>query len=298
MGDKAVVAVRSSAVRSESTYTTNLKYTYKDISLERLADDSGWKTSGLGSTGGKYCDWVANATTFSTDFKDALDLVSYGTTVEYLKYDKWEKNSIDVPVITSSPVLKDDKVYIAWRGGNGTFDWFHAAAETQNAAELFQLALDDHSVAGGTPINNSQEFVASTYKKDYTIHTALTNDLTTLLQPTIGASNWTLAQGALVGTNYTGAGLDDYHFVKAHYEFDNPATPADETGTIKVELKGQVAKYLKIAAGSTVDAITFEKISGIASQTQNWDGTIEITGYDVFGVGHTYQIPVVLLYNF
>ena len=297
-GDKAVVAVMPKAVRDAATYTTNLKYTYKDISLERLADDSGWKTSGLGSTGGRYCDWVANATTFTTDFKDALDLVKYGTTVEYLKYDKWEKNAIGKDVVMGQPTVTDDKVYIAWRGGNGTFNWHTAAAETQNPAELFQLAMDDHTAAV-VGEDNSKVFVPSIYTKDYTIHTPLTNDLTTLLQPTMSMSKWTLAQGALVGTNYTGAGLDDYHFVKAHYEFDNPETAdVDETGTIKVELKGQVAKYLKIAAGSTVDAITFEKISGIASPTQNWDGTIEITGYDVFGKGHTYQIPVVLLFNF
>ena len=115
----------------------------------------------------------------------------------------------------------------------------------------------------------------------------------------MSTSQWTLAQGALVGTNYTGAGLDDFHFAKAHYQFDNPATAdVDETGTMKIELKGQVAKYLKVVAGSTVDNVTLEKISGIASPTQNWDGTIEITGYDVFGKGHTYSIPVVLLFKY
>ena len=67
---------------------------------------------------------------------------------------------------------------------------------------------------------------------------------------------------------------------------------------MKIELKGQIAKYLKVVKTSTVDNVVLEKISGIASPTQDWDGTIEITGYDVFGKGHTYSIPVVLLFNF
>ena len=291
-GDQAVVAVMPKAVRDDAKYTTNLVFTYKNISATPKKITDGvitWNPSN---------DLERNATTFQTDFKDALDLVTYGTTVEYLKYDQWEKNAILVDVVTAQPVKTDDKVYIAWRGGNGTFNWHTAAAETQHKAELFQLGLDDHTqaVVGAA---NSKVFVPSTYEKDYTIHGTISDEVGTFLKPLIGPSAWTLAQGALVGTNYTGAGLDHYHFDKAHYQFDNPeTTDVDETGTMKIELKGQVAKYLKVVSGSTVTAITFEKISGIASPTQNWDGTLEVTGYDVFGKVHTFVLPIVLLYNF
>ena len=292
-GDKAVVAVMPKAVRDDAKYTTNLVFTYKNISATAKKIEDGvitWNASN---------DLERNATTFNTDFKDALDLLNFSTEVEYLKYDKWEKTATDAHVVTAVLSKSDANVYIAWKGLNGTFDWSTALAETQNGATpvFFQLAVDDHT-KGVVGDYNSEHFVASTYEKDYTISTAPTNNLTTFLQPRIRTAEWTLAQGALVGTNYTGAGLDGWYYVKAHYSFDNPETAdVDETGTIKIELKGQIAKYLKVVKTSTVDNVVLEKISGIASPTQNWDGTIELTGYDVFGKGHTYSIPVVLLYN-
>ena len=293
-GDQAVVAVMPKAVRDENKYTTNLVFTYKNISATAKKIEDGvitWNPSN---------DLERNATTFQTDFKDALDLMTYTSEVEYLKYDKWRTTELpSVYVVDKTLTKKDANVYIAWKGLNGTFDWSTALAETQNGATpvFFQLAMDDHSSAVVGDYN-SQHFVESSYTKDYTICSAPTNDITSFLKPNMNTSTWTLAQGALVGTNYTGAGLDTPNFLKAHYEFDNPETAdVDETGTMKVELKGQIAKYLKVVKTSTVDNVVLEKISGIASPTQDWTGTIEITGYDVFGKGHTYSIPVVLLYN-
>ena len=295
-GDQAVVAVMPKAVREDGTYTTNLKYTYKNISLTWNDQTKAWNTN---AAAGDY-DWIANATTIQTDFKDALDLVKYTTEVEYLKYEKWRTTELPtVYVVDQTLTKKDANVYIAWKGLNGTFNWSTAFAETQNGATpvFFQLAMDDHTAAV-VGESNSQHFVASTYPKDYTICTAPTNDISSFLKPVIGTADWTLAQGALVGTNYTGAGLDDYHFAKAHYQFDNPATgDVDETGTMKIELKGEVARYLKVVTGSTVDNVTLEKISGSASPYDYHHGTIDITGYDVFGKGHTFSIPVVLLYD-
>ena len=294
-GDQAVVAVMPKAVRDDAKYTTNLVFTYKNISATAKKIEDGvitWNPSN---------DLERNATTFDTDFKDALDLVSYTTEVEYLKYEKWRTTELPtVYVVDQTLTKKDANVYIAWKGLNGTFDWNTALAETQNGATpvFFQLAMDDHTSAIVGDYN-SQHFVANSYEKDYTICTTPTNDISSFLKPVMGVSEWTLAHGALVGTNYTGAGLDDYHFAKAHYQFDNPETAdVDETGTMKIELKGQVAKYLKVVKTSTVDNVVLEKISGIASPTRNWDGTIEITGYDVFGKGHTYSIPVTLLYRY
>ena len=299
-GNWAVVGVRAKAVREDAKFDSELNYTYPNISLTWNNTTKAWNPNH---------DLVRTAWTFKTDFKDAMDLLTYSTNNTYLVYDQWAKNAIDVPTITGQKYLQDANLYLDWLGTNGGTNLATYAANTDFNANLFRLALNDkRESAVGTAA--SQTFNPNTYKmlEDGTWSTGYSN-LLLFLRPTITDHDKVLAENKSMVTNiYNGAGIDrdvaaggnGFVFNENYYKFDDPNRKATDpvVNAMKIKLSGDITTYLKVSASTTSPTnLILQKIGGIADPKVNITGNIELSGFDVYGKKHIFNIPVTILFN-
>jgi len=304
VADNGVMAVMPKAVREDAQFNSELKYTYKNVSATNKWDNGTlvWTHRG---------DLDRNANTFKTDFKDAMDLLTYTTESAYLGYDVWTLNNINVPTISDHKYLWDANLYIDWLGTNGGINLAVFAANTDFNANLFKLGyVDKRASVVGTAA--SQAFNLNTFDKFASLGTG-TNNLISFLAPTITAPNKVLAENKQMIANIcNGAGVDrdnagdgafgnsnKFAFNENHYKFDDPNRKATDpvVTAMKIELEGAITTYLKVSTTATPTALTFQKIGGVQDPHQNITGNIKLSGFDVFGKKHIFNIPVVIIYN-
>jgi hypothetical protein len=302
--DNGVMAAMPKAVREDAQFNSELKYTYKNISATNK-----WNNNVLTWTRG---DLDRNANTFKTDFKDAMDLLTYDTRRWYLTYDVWAKNDIDVPTITGSKTLYDENVYIDWLGTNGGTNLATFAGNTDFNANLFRLGQTNMRTSSGVATATSQAFNPNTYDK-FAVLGAGSSNLIKHLITRISDSDKVLAENKQMIANIcNGAGVDrdnaadgafgnsnKFAFNVNHYKFDNPNRKATDpvVTDMKIELEGAITTYLKVSPTATPTAMVFQKIGGVQDPHVNVPGNIKLSGYDVFGKLHVFNIPVVILFN-
>ncbi len=298
-GNWAVVGVRAKAVREDNKFDSELNYTYPNISLTWNNNTKAWNTNH---------DWVRTAWTFKTDFKDAMDLLTYTTNQSYLYYDVWALNSINVPHIVDTKALTDANLYIDWLGTNGGTNLATFAANTDFNANLFHVGFVDKSTAGGATDAVSQAFNPNTFDKFSTLESGSSN-LIGFLRPNISDHDKVLAENKSMVTNiYNGAGIDrdvaaggnGFVFNENYYKFDDPNRKATDpvVNAMKIKLSGDITTYLKVSASTTSPSnLILQKIGGIADPKVNITGNIELSGFDVYGKKHVFNIPVTILFN-
>jgi hypothetical protein len=297
-GNWAVVGVLPKAVREDKKFDSELNYTYPNISLTWNDAAKAWNTNH---------DLVRTAWTFKTDFKDAMDLLTYTTKQTYLVYDVWAKNAIDVPHITGTEYLEDATLYLDWLGTNGGTNLATYAANTDFDANLFHLGLvDKRDATIGTPA--SQAFNPNTFDKFASLGTG-SNNLLLYFLPSITDHDKVLAENKSMVTNiYNGAGIDrdvaaggnGFVFNENYYKFDDPNRKATDpvVNAMKIKLSGDITTYLKVSASTTSPSnLVLQKIGGIADPKVNINGNIELSGFDVYGKKHIFNIPVTILFN-
>ena len=320
VADNAIVAVKAKAVREDKTLNSKLKYTYVGISarIKAVATD--------GTVTWEGWDLVKNANDFKTHFADAMDLLTYGTTRTYLSYDIWQEQGTGgtLPAIkTGTNQLTDANLYIDWLGTCTGQNWVTQVQDVDPAVTnvLFQLSNTDKREAAVGTIP-SQSFNPNTYSKFNA--TALagalkSSNLKNFLTASISASNKVLAENKQISgsTNVNGAGIDrdratdgittssnlninratKFAFNENYYKFDNPATATVVENAMKIELSGAITTYLKVSPNATPSNMILQKIGGVQDPHQNVTGNIKLSGYDVFGKYHEFNLPVVILYN-
>ena len=137
--------------------------------------------------------------------------------------------------------------------------------------------------------------------------------MTKFLTARITDPNKVLAENKQMVANIcNGAGIDrdnaadgafgnsnKFKFNENHYKFDDPNRKATDpvVTKMKIELEGKITTYLKVSTTATPTAVVFQKIGGVQDPHQNVTGNIKLSGFDVFGKKHVFNIPVVILYN-
>ena len=321
VADNAIVAVKAKAVREDQTLNSKLKYTYVGISarIKAVATD--------GTVTWEGWDLVKNANDFKTHFADAMDLLTYDTQRSYLAYDVWQEQGTGgtLPAIkTGSKNLTDNNLYIDWKGTVTGQNWITQVQDVDVLIPvLFQLNLTDNREAAVGTIA-SQAFNPNTYQKFNSAALAgslISSNLTSFLRATISAPNRVLAENKQISgsENVNGAGIDRdrvidgtttsanpninkanrFAFDENYYRFDNPNRKATDpvVTAMKIELSGAITTYLKVSPNATPSNMIFQKIGGVQDPHQNVSGNIKLSGYDVFGKYHEFNLPVVILYN-
>jgi hypothetical protein len=303
-GNWAVVGVLPAAVRAKDPFNSELLYTYPGISLTWNNTTKSWNTNH---------DLVRTAWEFKADFKDAMQLLTYNTGYTYLMYDKWEKNPIGVDVRTGRLYGTDANVYIEWIGTHSGVNLSTYAQETDITSPiLMRPAFVNNTVDGGMAEADSKAFVESTFDK-FASMTAASNNLLSFFSPTISDHDKVLAENKVTASTpklYNGAGIDrnvaeggnGFVFNENYYKFDdpnrNPTTDPTPVTKMKIKLTGDITTYLKVSDTTTSPSnLVLKKIGGIADPKVNISGNIELSGFDVYGVQHFFNIPVVILFN-
>jgi hypothetical protein len=296
-GNWAVVGVRAKAVREDVKFDSELNYTYPNISLTWNNTTKAWNTNH---------DLVRTAWSFKTDFKDAMDLLTYSTDAIYLGYDVWTSNGYGLAAsIKSREYKSDNNLYIDWLGTNGGTALPYFAANTDFNANLFQLGFVDMRTVGGLVTDaQSQAFNPALFDKFASLGTG-TSDLTSFLKATITDHDKVLAENKSMVTNiYNGAGIDNdvtgtaFAFNENYYKFDDPNRKATDpvVTAMKIKLSGQITTYLKVSASTTSPTnLVLQKIGGVADPKVDIPGNIELSGFDVYGKKHVFNIPVTIL---
>jgi hypothetical protein len=306
VADNGVMAVMPKAVREDAQFNSYLKYTYKNISATNK-----W------NNGTSVYDWTRgdldrNANTFKTDFKDAMDLLTYSTKATYLAYEVWTSNGYGLAASVKSREYREDaNLYIDWLGTNGGTNLSTFAANTDFNANLFHLGFVDMRT-GAVGAAASQGFNPSLFDKFATLSAGSSN-LASFLTASITDPNKVLAENKQMVPNIcNGAGVDrdnagdgafgnanKFAFNENHYKFDDPNRKATDpiVTKMKIELEGKITTYLKVSTTATPTALTLQKIGGVQDPHQNVPGNIKLSGFDVFGKKHVFNIPVVIIFN-
>jgi hypothetical protein len=238
-----------------------------------------------------------------------MDLLTYSTAREYLTYDIWALNSIGVPQIQRHQNVQDANLYLDWLGTNGGTNLSTYAANLDFNANLFQLDYVNYrEEAVGAAA--SQAFNPNTFDPfKNPVWRPASSDLTSFLYATITDHDKVLAENKSMVTNiYNGAGIDrdvaaggnGFVFNENYYKFDDPNRKATDpvVNAMKIKLTGDITTYLKVSASTTSPtALVLQKIGGIADPKVNITGNIELSGFDVYGKKHVFNIPVTILFN-
>ena len=99
-----------------------------------------------------------------------------------------------------------------------------------------------------------------------------------------------LSASTLAGVTTAGENIFNTDF----YSIDNTATTATEA--LSFEFTGNVGKYIEPVDAADLTA-GFKKKGGANNPTENMEGSIKITGYDCYGKKHTFEFPIVILFD-
>ena len=253
-GGNTVIEVLPAAIGNG--YATNLNFTFKNISGTK--DSQGWTD--------KF-DYSVAAQSFTTQFKNAVDLLTYTTEYSYKVYEvdangNLVKDEDNNNVYTTA---EDNVLYVKWTDvadGETVVDKYYTMRWTRTDG---RIKLND----------------AATLKS--------------LIVSNITDANKVLAQDA---------GIEDFDFnADAKLNLDNPATEAEDA-YMTFKFTGNLGKYIEPAEEegdlhnqSDGTSFKFKKKGGAANPTENMSGTIVISGYDTFGKKHDFTFPVVILFN-
>lgn len=254
-GGNTVIQLFPAAI--DHGYATNLNFTFKNISGTK--EDNTWTTN---------YDYAVAAQSFTTQFKDAVDLLTYTTEYSYPVYQMKEDGSLyrdanGALVVTSTD--KSDVLYVKWVSDNLT---------------------------GGSAVTDYH--IISSKQGDFLYNG--NKELLDLIQLNSSAANIVLAYDAklLSGENMATVPAGEKKFRTDLYSINNPATNEVEKLTFK--FTGNVAKYIEPADEDDITA-GYKKKGGAANPTANMTGSIVITGYDTFGKKHDFEFPVVILFD-
>ena len=261
-GDNTVAQVVPAAIGNE--YNTNLNYVFENISGKTKTEE------GVTTWTDDY-DYPVVAQTFKTKFLNPIDLLTYSTEYTYPVY---KMNADGTPyldannhtVIESRPT--SDKIYIKW-----VTDYNHIVSDN-----------GETSVYG-----------ISSKQGDYKYNT--TSTLLGMIKLNSSAANIVLAKDAQLLSASTLAGLTtaEKGFQTALYNINNDATTT-VTEKLTFEFTGNVGKYIEPVDAANPDA-GFKKKGGANNPTENMEGTVKITGYDCYGKKHTFEFPIVILFD-
>ena len=304
-GNNTFVAVKPEVIRTDKQ--AHLFYTFTKVSTTYDSKTKAYTVK----------DHTVSVWDFTASFKDALDLVNTFTNYEVMYYTEWYKNSLGIISSKGTKYLEDNTLYVAWKNGTGGGTDFRTilSPTVSNAFELYQLASVDYTWPSGinpetgvaytaTEKEASQAFDPSTFKPNYSTFSIASDDITKLVKAYVNESDNVLATGVNFAGTWSGAGLNyaagvSVPFNPAYYSFDNPATDKVVENSMKFELTGDIATYLKIDdATSTPNAMKVFKVGGISEPTVLIHGNLKMTGYDVFGKKHEFNIPVAIVPNF
>ena len=254
-GGNTVIEILPAAIGNG--YATNLNFTFKNISGTK--DNNGWTPN---------YDYAVPAQKFTTQFKNAIDLLTYTTEYSYPVYQMKEDGSLyrdanNQLVVTSTD--KSDVLYVKWVSDNLT---------------------------GGSAVTDYH--IISSKQGDFLYNG--NKGLLDLIQLNSSAANIVLAYDAklLSGENMANVPAAEKKFRTALYNINNEATTEVEKLTFK--FTGNVAKYIEPADETDITA-GYKKKGGAANPTENMTGSIVITGYDTFGKKHEFEFPIVILFD-
>ena len=255
-GGNTVVQLFPAAI--DHGYATNLNFTFKNISGTK--DSQGWTTN---------YDYAVAAQSFTTQFKDAVDLLTYTTEYTYPLVEV-DANGTDVKDANNNLVYtteKSDILYVAW---------VTDALDAGNAVTKFRQ------------ISSMRTNGVTQYTKQ--------NALLDIITLNSSAKDIVLAYDAklLNGENMANLTPAEKKFRTALYNIDNTATTVVEALSFK--FTGNVAKYIEPADAADIEA-GYKKKGGAANPTENMTGSIVITGYDTFGKKHDFEFPIVILFD-
>ena len=259
-GDNTVVQVLPAAIGGQ--YNTNMNFLFKDISATKDKDNN-WTAD---------YDYPVVAQTFKTKFLNPIDLLTYTTEYNYPVYKLNANGTLYVDPNTGSYVVESrqtsDKIYIKW--------------------------VTDNLTGGG---NVTKVYGISSKQADYLYNA--TSTLLEMIKLSSTAANIVLANDAKLLSASTLAGLTtaEKGFQTALYNINNDATTT-VTEKLTFEFTGNVGKYIEPADPNAADLTQgFKKKGGANNPTENMEGTVKITGYDCYGKKHTFDFPIVILFD-
>ena len=265
VGGNTAVQVLPKAIGNE--YDTNLNYVFKNISGKTKTEDEV-------TTWTDDYNYSIVAQTFKTKFLNPIDLLSYTTEYTYPVYKVEDGQIVDADpetqgiqyVVESRPT--DNKLYIQWIGDQ---------VETAPSVAKFR------------------RISSKSTKTFYTTQVALDK----ALKLSSSDADIVLARDAklinVAPTKTPAVVRAEYVFNPNLYKVDNTTTDA-VTEELTFEFTGNVAKYIEPATKTDL-ASGFKKKGGANNPTVNQEGTVKITGYDCYGKKHTFEFPVVILFN-
>ena len=229
-----VIDVLPDAIGNSYDYT--MYYVYKNISATNEIKNGQiiWSDDR---------DYPVEVWTKKTNFKDALDLLTY----------KYENPYTD----KDGKAQKSSQLYLPWSAVSG-----------YRSSRLLQ------KISVNSDGSSNYQYVSG--------------DLVNYLVATMSDGNKVLADNA---------GLTYSTFVRPRYIFDNPATANVEENDIDIKISGNIATYIELVDNSTTGNLRVRRIASSAEPYEHKDGKITLTGYDVFGKPHSWEISVTLLFN-
>ena len=264
IGGNTAVQVLPAAIGGQ--YNTNMNFLFKGI-------NGTTKTASGVTTWTTDYDYPVVAQTFKTKFLNPIDLLSYNTEYEYPVYKMNANGTLYVDPTAAAPgyVVEShetsDKLYIQWVADN---------------------------LNGGADVPEFR--IISSKQGVYKYNTQKTLDK--LIKLSSSDADIVLARDAQLitaaATTTPATVRKNYVFDPNLYKVDNTTTDAVEK--LSFEFTGEVAKYI-VPVDKNNLASGYKKKGGANNPTQNWDGTVKITGYDCYGKKHDFEFPVVILYN-
>ena len=266
-GDNTVAQVVPAAIGNE--YNTNLNYVFENISGKTKTEE------GVTTWTDDY-DYSVVAQTFKTKFLNPIDLLTYSTEYTYPVYKMNADGTLydsDPATTGTQPVVESrqtsDKIYIKW-------------------------VTDKAQITGA---GTTKVYPISSKQADYLYSTSST--LLEMIKLNSSAANIVLANDAQLLSASTLAGLTtaEKGFQTALYNINNDATTT-VTEKLTFEFTGNVGKYIEPADPNAADLTQgFKKKGGANNPTENMEGTVKITGYDCYGKKHTFDFPIVILFD-
>lgn len=254
-GGNTVIEILPAAIGNG--YATNLNFTFKNISGTK--DNNAWTEN---------YDYAVPAQKFTTQFKNAVDLLTYTTEYTY-------------------PLVEVDA------NGTDVYDNNHLVYTTETSDVLYVTWVTDE-LTGGNAVTKFRQI--SSMRTNGVTQYNKQNGILDIIKLNSSAKDVVLAYDAklLSGNNIAQVPADQKKFRTALYNIDNEATTEVEKLTFK--FTGNVAKYIEPADETDITA-GYKKKGGAANPTENMTGNIVITGYDTFGKKHEFEFPIVILFD-
>ena len=255
-GGNTVIEILPAAIGNG--YATNLNFTFKNISGTK--DNNGWTAN---------YDYAVPAQKFTTQFKNAIDLLTYTTEYTYPLVEV-DANGTDV---------KDDHNNLVY---------------TTETSDVLYVTWVADNLNGGDAVTKFRQ-ISSMRTNGVTQYTKQ-NGILDIIKLNSSAKDVVLAYDAklLSGKNIAQVPAEEKKFRTALYNINNEATTEVEKLTFK--FTGNVAKYIEPADENDI-AAGYKKKGGAANPTENMTGSIVITGYDTFGKKHEFEFPIVILFD-